>query len=301
MDYVMHDKIRIVLITDENYFFPAMVTIDSLLNNTQKNVEIAVVVFEKKDYSAYSKKYEKMYPNAKVEFIFFDKKNMVDVQEKFHISKAAYVKIYLPEILPDWNAAIFLDSDILVRKDIAYLWNYFTLFSTNDIIAAVRNPRYNYDNKYIGIDDNTQTFNSGVILMDLKKMREVDSTRKLELFLKKYNHLTSLNDQPAFNYVFKNCWYELPLEWNVQFSFFIKSSSYLQIEKEELIDLRKKPSILHFTTASKPWKYRSIHPYKNEYLRYYCEYTNYSPDKNLIDSLKKMRESFYLLIRKLST
>lgn len=295
----MDDKIRIVLITDKNYFFPAMVTIDSLLNNTEKNVEIAVVVFEKKDYSVYSKQYEKKYPNATVEFIFFDENNIMNVQEKFHISKAAYVKIYLPEILSEWNKVIFLDSDLLVRKDIAYLWNYFTLFSTNDIIAAVRNPRYNDDNRYIGIDEKTQTFNSGVMLMDLEKMREVESTKKLELFLKKYNHLTKLNDQPAFNYAFKNSWYELPLEWNVQFSFFLKNSSYLQIERKELIALRKKPSILHFTTASKPWKYRSIHPYKKEFLRYYCEYTNYSPNKNFIDSLKKIREFFYIAIRKI--
>lgn len=291
-------KINIALITDSNYFQPALVTIESLLSTTSRDIEVRCILTERNHINTEKLKeeIELKHPNSNVSFIYFDDSLLKDVKPKFHVSRAAYVKIYLPEILGDWDKCIFLDSDLLIRKEIGNLWDNSLQKDSNKGIAAVWNPGYVKDNAVIGLDDEEKTFNSGVMVMNLKNMRNNESSKALETFIKNFNHLTVLNDQAAFNAIFKRDWESIPLYWNAQYKLYLEGATKIGISKEDLIDIRKNPAILHFTTSSKPWKYRSQHPFKNEFLGYYKEIEGYVYDGRVtfIDTLKKIRE-FILL------
>lgn len=295
--------IKVALITDENYFVPAIVTIKSLLSMTERKVHIKCIVTEnfRNDLNKWAEEIADEFPNSQVEFLYFDDSRLKNVKTKWHISRAAYVKIYLPSILSQWDKCIFLDSDLLVNEDIGLLWDTFACNKETKELAAVWNPGYYKDNKYMGLADNEATFNSGIMIMNLHKMRENKATEKLETFIKKYNHLTMLNDQAAFNAVYKKNWTALPLRWNVQFLFFAKSNRAIGIEKNELDQLRNNPAIIHFTTSSKPWKFRSLHPFKKEYLSYFLAIrdANYQDKVTLKDSIKKCREYYLFTMGKL--
>lgn len=288
------DEINVALITDKNYFIPALVTIKSMLANTNRKINLKCILTEKvlNDLKKLSNELENEYQNCTIDFLYFDDSILSHVQPKWHISRAAYVKIYLPSILSGWGTCIFLDSDLLVKEDIGELWDEFVNDNSKVELGAVWNPGYSKDNKFMGLGEEEKTFNSGIMVMNLKMMRENEATKKLEKFIKEYNHLTMLNDQAAFNAVYKREWLELPLKWNVQFLFFAKRRKAIGIQKEKLVNLKKEPAIVHFTTSSKPWKFRSVHPFKKEYLSYYLDIENsvYQGKVSIIDILKRFRE-----------
>lgn len=290
-----NDRINIVYVTDKTYFDYMITSIESLIRKTKSEINIKVFlsfqggIKKSEPYKNYFSKYS----NLTIEFLDFDISEIKNIEAKNHVSISAYIKVYLEDLLNDWNETIYLDSDLILEDDISNLWS----LRNNDILLqAVWNPKYNFDNHVFGLEKEDKTFNSGVMILNLNQMREEKTKEKLLLFLKTKNHLTKLNDQAAFNAIFVNRWGELPLKWNVTYQFFLRRSKYLGISKKEKISLQKNPSIVHFTTGSKPWKFRSSHPYKNEFQNIYKSVINkpIKQNKTMEDLLKKIVEEFRL-------
>lgn len=256
--------IKIALITDENYFYYALTTIKSIFDHSSEKCEIYCITTDVEIEKI--ERAKEVFKSYKLTFLHYDLNCLGNIKPKEHVSLAAYLKILLPDILKDEEKIIFLDSDLLIKDDISNLWN---LFDKSYSIQAVWNPGYNYDNEIIGLDKSSRTFNSGVMLMNLRKMREENSKERLLKFIDEKNHLTKLNDQAAFNAVFALNWGELPLQWNVQYKFFLEKYESYKIEKREQQILIFNPSILHFTSISKPWMLRNAHPYKKDFKNTY--------------------------------
>lgn len=289
----MEDTINIVFVTDENYFKYMLVTIESILENASGSYKICCFILDlgiSLDNLKLLKNKYKNQDNIEFKFIHVDNTNLSKYKIKTHVSTAAYAKIYISDLI-DVNKVIYLDCDLILNDDILNLWNEF---DENVLIKAVWNPFYNYDNEYLGLRPNDRTFNNGVILLNLDLMRKNDSSKQLKDFLEKYHEKTKLHDQAAFNAVFKNDWVELDLKWNYQVSLINNYHKKLNLEKNEYFNLYKKPSIIHFTSNSKPWKFRNSHPYKRLYIEYYkkvfgkVDYNDY----NIKSLLQKMREAF---------
>ena len=279
--------INIVLVTDRNYIQFAITTIYSVLKSTTE--EILVKCFALGFSEDQLINYKNKFNNKSVKFISINDDFLKNIKTKNHVSKAAYLKIFLPEILEDTEKIIFLDSDLLVINDINKLW---VQFDENYTIQAIWNPGYNYDNELIGLGLDEETFNSGVMLMNLEKMRINSDSKKLLNFIDEKNHLTKLNDQAAFNAIYAREWGRISLDWNVQNKFYFKKSSYLKLKRCEKKDLLYNPSIIHFTTNSKPWMFKNAHPRKAFFIENY-EAVNGKLlyyDKNLISFLKKIKE-----------
>lgn len=292
-------NIDIVFITDKNYFNHMLVAIESILNYTQSKVNFVVVLdddFEEK-LDDYKNKFETKFSNCMITFIRIDKTlNNSKFSAKAHVSKAAFIKIYLPDIFYDKEKIIYLDSDLLVVDDIEKLWDSYDS-NLEKSIAAVWNPGYKDDNKAMMIPEDSETFNSGVMILNLKKMRKDSASNKLVEFLSERNHLTRLNDQAAFNSVFFNDWQELPIRWNMQYKFFLEPRKKYNLTKSEFIKNSAEPGIIHFTTGSKPWQYRNAHPYKKLYQKFYKQIFGavFFDDKSFSSFLKRQKESFTIL------
>src|SRR3546814_17560015 len=62
--------------------------------------------------------------NVMLRFQPFDIESYSHFRTDGHISHASYLRIFIPEILPDSvEKVLYLDCDIAVRNDIAALWN----------------------------------------------------------------------------------------------------------------------------------------------------------------------------------
>ena len=116
---------------------------------------------------------------------------------------------------------ILLDTDIYFNEDIVNLWNHFDSFNDSQAFALVEEFT-NWYTKYSNWPVAKDVYNSGVILLDLGKLRRDrwNLIWKSE-FLKPILRLKqiSLGDQDIFNLVIKNwpqMFYELPCSWNVQ-------------------------------------------------------------------------------------
>lgn len=280
--------ISIALITDDNYFPYALTTIQSVLETTSEDLQIFCVVTDvnqEKINCAYN-----FFQNDNIKFIYYDYSSISTIKPKNHVSLAAYLKILLPDILKNIDKVIFLDSDLYLLNDIKNLWS---MFDDKYFLQACWNPGYNYDNHVFGLDDSEKTFNSGVMLLNLEKIRLENKVIDLIDFIENKNELTFLNDQAAFNAVFAKEWGELPIKWNVQYKFYLGSYEYFSMSKSKFKEIINYPSIVHFTTSSKPWMFRNAHPFKKKFIKTYEQVNGkiYYKDISFNNFLKKVNET----------
>ncbi|WP_172806149.1 glycosyltransferase family 8 protein [Bradyrhizobium erythrophlei] len=169
-------------------------------------------------------------------------------------SPAVYFRLLAPKLLPaDLHKVLYLDSDIIVRRSLADLWN-------TDIsgyaLAAV--PNFEDDaRKILGLPDGTKYFNSGVLLVNLKFWRQYYVAEKAIGFVRENPDKATYWDQDALNATLVNKWIELPSEWNWQV---LPSDPRLRLVPEA--------AVVHFVTAEKPWHWFSEHALKGEYHGY---------------------------------
>lgn len=266
------ETLNVVFVADKNYYAPTATVILNILNNENREVFFDFYLIDvnsngAEEFIAYFQDLgiEKKYINFKMHCIPFDVTLLDSLETRVHISSAAYAKAYINRIL-NIDKAIYLDSDIVIIDSLSNLWG---LFNSDYMIQAVENPGYNYDNPYLGIDENDKTFNSGVMLLNLKKMRDNNVHEELIKFIQENHNKTKLHDQAAYNAIFARNWGKLPLRWNIQRIMFISTYKQLDVSKQDMCSLLDNPGIVHFTSRIKPWMFRCSQPYADVFIRYY--------------------------------
>ena len=171
-------------------------------------------------------------------------------------SLTIYFRLFIPSLFPQYDKGIYLDSDIVVPGDISLLYRQRM---GNKLIGAVADysiqhiiPFMRYIDRYDGVD-HFNYINSGVLLMNMKRLREVDIEGKFLRLTKEYSLRTVAPDQDYLNVL---CWGNinyLDPNWNAMPS--------------ERISNFDDPQILHFNLASKPWLNESG-PYSDLFWHY---------------------------------
>nr|KAG5699408.1 hypothetical protein BaRGS_016254 [Batillaria attramentaria] len=182
------------------------------------------------------------------------------------------MKLTLPKTLPaDLEKVIVLDTDVTFATDIAELWKIFRVLKGKQAIGLVENQ----SDWYLGkLWKNHQPwpalgrgFNTGVILLDLKMLRELSWMQMWRLIAEKelMSMLSvSLADQDIFNTVLKQhpyLVYRLPCQWNVQLSDNTRSDQCYS----EASDLK----IIHWNSPMKlKVKNKHVEFFRNMYLTF---------------------------------
>ncbi|ELP3325892.1 glycosyltransferase family 8 protein [Vibrio alginolyticus] len=198
--------INICFCSDSNYLKPLELAIFSIVKNCKDKVSFHIIKtdsFSELNILELSSKYD-------FEVIFYE----LDIQlpPKGRFSKAMYGRLYLDVILPSSiERVIYLDCDLVVNKSISLLWNIdisdFPIGAVpedSSIIKRSLMKRYTL-NEY---------FNSGVLLINLKKVRSELSFQKVLSLLNDSKYRFEYPDQDALNVIFKNNWYMLPNIYN---------------------------------------------------------------------------------------
>lgn len=272
--------INMCLVCDNGYVMPTVVAIYSVKRSIQdKNNKYNIYVLCKGVTEENLKKF------SDLEEDYF-KVNVVNVEEKEDFSSykiegisatpTSIYKFFIPEILSNLDKILYIDGDIIVKKDLS------SLYSTDVeeyYVAAVKDSNgldYGF-NDY----DNYRYFNAGVMLLNLKKMREDKTAEKLLDYRK--NGFNKLMDQDALNYVLKDKCLLLPFEYNTQMNkiFFVlmndnkknfdEMKKYWNISNDvsKIRDIVDNAYVLHYTTV-KPWKFYDIF-YSDIWYRNYIE------------------------------
>ena len=128
----------------------------------------------------------------------------------------ALFRIMLPEVLPKLPKIIYLDADILVNRDIRELWDmdiddgYFMAAPDEDVVKGVVVP-VPVRKKEV---DAKRYFNSGVIYMNLDRIRKKGNMRRAVLDYLDRTPESDLPDQDALNVIYGKGTRLLDPSWN---------------------------------------------------------------------------------------
>ncbi len=188
-----------------------------------------------------------------------------------HISADAYLRFLAPEFLPPSAArVIYLDCDTVVLADLRPLWQ---LDLKGKAVGAALDFTWDPDGTEprrlagLGIEPGHIYVNSGVLLIDLERWRRDDIGRRLMEWAAAQRELR-FHDQDALNAVLQGDIQLLDCRWNLQARMYQLPRRAFPEEFAHTREARRAPAILHYTTANKPWLFRSSIPRKRDYFRY---------------------------------
>lgn len=253
--------INICLSADNNYAPYAGVVIASVLKNSKPEDELCFYILDGgiEDINKQKLKSLVSIKSCGIHFVPVDQEKFDDYKKittHSYVSLATYYRLKLSQLLnTDVERAIYLDCDIVVNDSLAELFN--TDLEGN-YIGGIMDIRVKYKPKW----KNRTYINAGVLLIDLKKMRQDKIEKKFLEYTKENIENITAGDQDIINYTLDGKIKILDDLWNVQVSSFLSRSNFT-----------KYPKIIHYIAKKKPWKFGSYSYFKEKYF----EYLSYTP------------------------
>ena len=169
-----------------------------------------------------------------------------------------YYRIFAARYLPeDVDRVLYLDPDIIVNGSIKELYelnldDYYFAASSH-----VGRMLHIYNELRLGMDEDSPYINSGVMLMNLKKLREEQDYQEVLDFVEKKRKLLSLPDQDIISTLYGSKIYPLStFRYNMTELLYMFHSRQ---EKSLTIDwIRKHSVFIHYCGRNKPWKPKYI-------------------------------------------
>ena len=243
-------RIPIFFTVDDNYINYMTITLRSIVDTSKKTNRYDIYVIHTGLSKDSRKKIYKITNNKNNFFIHFynisfkiqDIQLRLDVRDYYSI--ATYHRLFLPTIFTRINKAIYIDSDIVVREDIANLYNTDI---GNNLLGAVPDGSVQiydefklYVKEIIGVEPE-KYFNAGVLVMNFKGLRNFKFEKKAIELLSKVSFKVA-QDQDVLNFLIKDKVYYIDPKWNVM----------------PLGNRHPNPSLVHYNLILKPWKHENI-------------------------------------------
>jgi lipopolysaccharide biosynthesis glycosyltransferase len=261
---VQQQDICVAYSTDNNYVYPTIVSMTSLMENKNAGTFCKFTVLTSDSVTTESKEQIKSisskYSGCSVNIVDMGQK-FSDSEERFW-SKAMYYRLNLPQILKDEKICIYLDGDTMVRHDIS---DMLSINMDDSYIAGVRdyNVIINKDSTYykeLGIPDLNSYVCSGVLIMNLEKIRNDNLNDAFDKIITKNDKEKTLRfpDQDTLNITCYGHILLLPFKYgalaHTDFTKPYKKSDYAQwaSNQKDWDEGRKNPIVIHFT-GDKPW------------------------------------------------
>jgi FkbM family methyltransferase len=184
----------------------------------------------------------------------------------------AWFRLLLPRLLPEVTRVLYLDADLLVRGPVRSLWEQDL---AGKCLAAVTNPILGRDRRRVvedlGLPHPDRYFNSGVMLMDLERLRDTGLMLEAERIAKDRSVPTPWADQEPLNAALWEQRLDLHPRWNVMNPCFDLPARLLPWPRDQVREAIENPAIIHFIGPYKPWHYRLRHVYAQDYFRHLAQ------------------------------
>jgi lipopolysaccharide biosynthesis glycosyltransferase len=263
--------ISVVVASDNGYVPHLGALIASVCDNIARDVFLDLLILDGGISPANQAMLERLVPGtASINFI--------GMQDEFaayfthmHFSRATFFRLVLDRILVSREKVIYIDCDTIVLGDLGEIWG---LDMEDKPIAAVHDyimesfcrgkvlsadftgslPARTYLQTYVGIadEDCDNYFQAGLLVMNLRRIRELNITQQMTdaLQTRKYWFL----DQDVLNKFFCGSHLSLPAEWNVVNMVDEISKDLEEHRVKELQKAREQAKLIHFAGyEAKPW------------------------------------------------
>lgn len=164
-----------------------------------------------------------------------------------HFSKEMYYRLLCPWLLSDVERVLYLDPDMIINDS---LRSFFHMDLGGAALAAGRDRPTGMDNKArLNLNRDTVYVNSGVLLMDLKKMRERRKEELLLLLEEKKEELI-YPDQDVINLFWEGSIKVVEDAYNLNANIlFLKEYLCMPFRKK----MKRYAKIIHYAGPEKPW------------------------------------------------
>ncbi len=280
MAAVKKDTIQIVSTADNNYQVPLTIMLFSLLENLKKGVPIEISILSR-DFSpsAQSRLHDLVdtYENATIRFFIVANAQFEKIGSRCGLAISTFFRFEIPDLFADYiSRVIYLDSDMVVRKDISPLWD----IDLEDRAAGAVPDRteqiwidyWNRCYRRLQMPPDKPYFNAGLLLMNLDVWRIQDISNTCVTFIENNPERIFFDDQDALNWVLQDNWMPLDLTYNVT-TVCYQDEVEKRIAGHPVESRVKDPCIIHYTTFDKPWLLDSTHKRKQDYLDYWARYS----------------------------
>lgn len=261
---------------DDKYIPILGVSLKSLIENSSKEnkYEIKILYTQVSEKNiAKIKKCEQ--ENISIEFVSL-MEQLTEIQSKLYtrnyFSNTTYFRLYIPELYPQYDKAVYIDSDTVVLADVADLYNEDLgdnlLGGVPDGAVQTVPIFQEYVEKVVGVIDYNNYFNAGILVMNLKELREFKLQEKFLYLLEKVKFEVA-QDQDYLNRICKGRVKLLDFAWN-----------RMPVMGEQNSEIK----LVHYNLGFKPWHFDNV-PYQ-EYFWKYAEKTNF------MDEIKEMGNKY---------
>ncbi len=254
--------IPVVFATNNNYAPYMAVAIQSLIANTNISNMYRVYILYSELEERYISTISKMAQNnVSINFVNVSariEKETKDLYSRAHYSKEMYYRILIPEIFRPFKKVVYLDCDIIIKDDIA---NMFNIEIGNSVLGGVSNISSEQMSRYISNQlklNVNEYINSGILIFNCNEFRNNYIKDKCFSLISQ-NSQYVCPDQDILNLTCSGKIYYLDMGWNFQWYYNIIDPSRedkitvsddLLSKYNEVIYNHK---ILHFTSGVKAW------------------------------------------------
>jgi lipopolysaccharide biosynthesis glycosyltransferase len=255
--------LSVICTADNTYAMPLAVVLYSVMANLKSKERVAFFVIDGGISKQNKHKIQKSLDIEKcqINWINVPRNKFKNLKIDSGISVSAYHRLLVDELLPsELHKVIYLDSDLVVIGDLGELWakeigDQYLLAVQDAGIGYVSGKTGLMNYRELGIDPDCKYFNSGVMVINLKKWRADSIGQKVLAYIQQNHQYIRLHDQDGLNAILAGHWGELDPRWNRTPQIFYyaswQDSPFLEADYKNMID---NPYIIHFaTTGRKPW------------------------------------------------
>lgn len=264
-------RIPIAVAADNNYAPYLSSLIQSILENTRRPSDVDFFVMSKDLTKRNQSFLRHQVEDASSTITFIDLTSAVDTLEEIELTDWFTIEILfrllLPDLLPNIDKILYLDSDIIVLGDVAELFN---VDLGDNLIGACLDPdmagncagfdpsRKAYLVEEVGLNDPYSYFQSGMLLMNLAQFRQDVPTSKLLQVASsrtwKYNDQDTLNNVASGRVTFIHMKWNFLVDWGDEE---VRSKTIFPMAPDFIFQeyeaAASSPCIIHYAGFQKPW------------------------------------------------
>ncbi len=244
--------IPIFFAVDDGYIPFLAVTLQSLVDNSSSSNQYSIKILHTNVNEENKRKISK-YQRENIDIEFVNLNCYVEkVKDKLftrdYYTNTTYFRLFIPELYPQYEKALYLDSDTVVLADIAELYN--TDIGDNLVAAAQEGVIQNikvyqdYVEKVVGVASYKKYFSAGVLLMNLNELRKHKFQEKI-LYLLSTVKYSVIQDEDYLNRICKGRVKFVDSTWN---------KMPIDIDNVKIEDIK----LIHFNYVYKPWHFDNV-------------------------------------------
>lgn len=265
--------------SSSNQYAPyAITSMTSLLQNNRDLYDVHFYILSNDISSENRKKIEGLCQKYGADMEIIDCvpviKEIMGGGARLNFNPSSFLRIYIPQILPTLDKALFIDSDTYIEAGIQAL--YETDISSYLCAMSYNMPIYKELLQEVGMDEKDGYYNAGIMLLNLKAWREENISRKIQDFFYANGSNFVTDDQSVINAIVADKTKTLEYKYNAMIgTFYWSYKKFCKINtdigkkaKAEFDMAKRYPVVVHFNGPGvRAWEKMCGHPYTRKYRK----------------------------------